>query len=376
MSRVFNTAYTGILKPILFSVSPESAQRQTLFALTVLERVLPDSFFCPQEDEPELSVNRWGVRFSNPVGLGAGVDKNLRAAFFWQKFGFGFAEFGTVTPREQFGNPRPRIWRLPEQLALVNSLGFPSKGCEWAVQRATYYRDRRLKMKFALNLGPNKSTPSTDVISDYVGLFKGLASLADFVVINVSSPNTPGLRNWQSPERMVSIIKELRSTPIAAGQHPPMLIKLGPDLELIALREICTAAVEHRIDGIVATNTTLQRESIGIQSNYPGGVSGQALRELARNTIRQVYEFTGGHMPIVGVGGIASAEDAYGHIRAGASLVEFCTGLIYNGPGLPSAIKAGLISLLKRDGFRSIDEAVGTENNRTASRQSDIACVA
>jgi dihydroorotate dehydrogenase len=376
MSKGFNTTYNTILKPILFWFSPETAQRLTLSVLTNLEPALPGSFFYPQEDEPQLSVNRWGIQFSNPVGLGAGVDKNLRAGLFWQKFGFGFAELGTVTPNRQFGNPRPRIWRLPEQRALVNSLGFPSRGSEWAIKRTSYYRRRGLRMKLALNLGPNKTTPPNLIIGDYVELFKTLGPLADLVVLNVSSPNTPGLRNWQAPERMVSIIEELRSTPIATTQRPPMLIKLGPDLDRSKLDDICAAALEHKVDGIVATNTTLQRSSVGVDCEYPGGLSGHPLRELARESIRRVYDCTRGQIPIIGVGGIASAEDAYAHIRAGASLVEFCTGLIYKGPSLATDIKVGLLSLLKNDGFRSIDEAVGTENGRTPIRQSGMACVA
>jgi dihydroorotate dehydrogenase len=227
-------------------------------------------------------------------------------------------------------------------------------------------------MKLALNLGPNKNSDPGQVICDYVKLYTKLCPIADFVVINVSSPNTPGLRAWQASERMLWIIKELRSTKIESGRRPPLLIKVGPDLELAELQDLCKAALEHRIDGIVATNTTVQRASIGVQADYPGGVSGQPLKELARRTIRQVYESTEGQIPIIGVGGIASAEDAYAHIRAGASLVEFCTGLIYGGPSLPMRIRGGLARLLKKDGFVCIDEAVGTDNWRTSNRQSSV----
>ncbi len=243
MLKALNTAYVRILKPILFRVSPETAQKMSLFALTILERTLPIPFFYPQKDDQLLSVTRWGIRFSNPIGLVAGVDKNARAGLFWQKFGFGFAELGTITPRHQSGNPKPRIWRLPDQRALVNSLGFPSKGSVRVERRLRFYRHRGIRMKIALNLGPNKdSTSSAQIVRDYANLFARLAPFADFIVINVSSPNTPGLRNWQAPDRMVSIVRELRSTPIVGEKHPPVLVKIGPDLDTGTLREICAAA--------------------------------------------------------------------------------------------------------------------------------------
>jgi len=372
MLRAVDILYGRLLRPVFFRLDAEMSQKTALAILTALEHILPVSYFASRQEEPELSVTRWGIHFSNPIGLGAGVDKNASAALFWQKFGFGFAELGTVVPKRQDGNPKPRIWRLPDQEGLVNSLGFPSRGCEWFLQRVSSYRERQMSMKLALNLGPNKDSDASQIVRDYVKLYIKLGPLSDFVVINVSSPNTPGLRSWQAPERMVSIIEELRSTTIE-GRRPPLLIKFGPDLEPAKLHDLCTAALEHKIDGIVASNTTLQRASIGVQADYPGGVSGQPLMELARSTIRQIYESTGGQIPIIGVGGIASAEDAYAHIRAGASLVEFCTGLIYHGPSLPMSIRGGLARLLKKDGFGCIDEAVGTDNWRISKRQSSVA---
>jgi dihydroorotate dehydrogenase len=359
-----NTLYRRVLRPVLFRLDAEFAQQAVLATLQFATSVAPMSVLSPEDDPPELATSVWGVRFSNPIGLGAGVDKNARAALAWQAVGLGFAELGTITPDPQFGNPRPRIWRLHEEQALINSLGFPSKGCEWVLRRVRHYKKGGIQIRLALNFGPNKNTPPEKVLRDYASLMAKLGEYADFVVVNLSSPNTPGLREWQAPERMVSIVKTLRSTAIDLPRCPPILIKLAPDIQLPMLRDICGASVEHKVDGIIATNTTLKRDELGIRCVLPGGLSGQPLRNLARETIRRVYEYTDHLIPIVGVGGIASAEDAYGHIRAGATLVEFCTGMIYHGPGLVQEIKSGLVRLLNRDGFRSISEAVGTENSQ------------
>lgn len=373
MIGLLDTLYMRILRPILFRMDAELSQKITLALLRYSKNLLPSA---GRNDRSELSISRWGIEFSNPIGLAAGIDKNAHAAIGWQKLGFGFAELGTITPEPQAGNQKPRIWRLKESAAMVNKLGFPSEGCNSVLRRLRRLRQHPLEMKLGLNIGPGKNSADDGIISDYTGLLIKLGPFADFVVINLSSPNTPGLRKWQAPDRIVPLMKQLRSVGVIAAKQLPILIKLAPDLSVSALQEICAAATEQKIDGIVAANTTLQRQSIGVKCTFPGGVSGQPLRELARNTIRRVYEFTGGQIPIIGVGGIASAQDAYDHIRAGASLVEFCTGLIYQGPGLPLAVRSGLIGLLKQDGFRSIDEAVGTENQRSASRQSDVARVA
>jgi dihydroorotate dehydrogenase len=367
MLKVVDMLYGRALRSLLFRLDPEAAQKFTLSILTLLEH-LPFSFE-PEPSDAMLSLSRWGIEFSNPIGLGAGVDKNGRAALFWQKLGFGFAELGTVTPRCQVGNPKPRVWRLPERRGMVNSLGFPSKGSDWLAKRIDFYRERGVRIKLGLNIGPNKSTSPDSIIRDYTSLFAKLGPVADFVVVNVSSPNTPGLRAWQRPERIVSIVNELNSTPITSKRRPPVLVKLSPDIPSTLLVEISAAALDARVDGIVATNTTLERQSIGIDCPFPGGISGQPLKQLAREMIRSVYKATKGKIPIIGIGGIASAEDAYAHIRAGATFVEFCTGLVYEGPLLPKQIKAGLANLLTRDGFNSIEDAVGTENEAVPTEQ-------
>jgi dihydroorotate dehydrogenase len=344
--------YRYIAKPMLFRLDAEAVHHMIL---TVLSHT---PSMAPWPDPPTLNLNLWGIEFSNPIGLAAGMDKDAVAMHAWHSLGFGFAELGTVTPRPQPGNPGKRIFRLTERGALINRLGFPGEGMDAVAERIARLRRGRVPIRLGINLGPNKDTAPEAVAADYATLMTRLGALADFIVINVSSPNTPGLRNWQSPERMREIYDAI--TEAQTATRPPILIKLAPDFERAELLKICDTATELGFDGIVATNTTLRRKELGIKSDYEGGLSGRPLLELARGIIADIYQHTGGRIPIVGVGGIASAEDAYGHIRAGASMVELYTGLIYEGPGLVAAIKVGLAGLLRRDGFGSISEAIGT----------------
>jgi dihydroorotate dehydrogenase len=237
--------------------------------------------------------------------------------------------------------------------------------------------DANRVMRIALNLGPNKDTPPEQVAEDYAALTRRLARFADLIVVNLSSPNTPGLREWQAPERMRAIVEAVRAALPADRRTVPILVKIAPDLEPPQLSAVCAVALDLARDsrvkgddrrvagdgsgiGIVATNTTLKRLEVGVNAAFEGGLSGAPLLVRSRQIIAQVYRETHGRIPIIGVGGIASAEDAYGHIRAGASLVELYTGMIYRGPGLVREIKRGLVGLLARDGFRSISEAVGS----------------
>jgi dihydroorotate dehydrogenase len=350
--------YIRILRPMLFRLDPETAHRCTFAMLALMRPLGALPSLTRAADPPELATTVFGVRFANPIGLAAGVDKDAHAITGWNALGFGFAELGTVTPRPQPGNPRPRMWRLPEHHALINRLGFPGAGMESAAVRLEKVGRRRPAMRLGLNFGPNKDTPPERVAEDYAMLARRLAPLADFIVVNLSSPNTPGLREWQSPERMRTVVDAVRGAAPDA-RRTPVLIKIAPGLEPLYLREICATVIDLAVDGIVATNTTLKRDELGVQAAFAGGLSGEPLRALARETIARVYRETHGRVPIIGVGGISSAENAYGHIRAGASLVEFYTAMVYRGPGLVREIKRGLIDLLARDGFRSISEAVG-----------------
>ncbi|MGH7813330.1 MAG: quinone-dependent dihydroorotate dehydrogenase [Candidatus Binataceae bacterium] len=348
--------YRTVLKRILFRLDAETAHRMTLALLAAMPA------FKRPADPPELAVKLWGIDFANPVGLAAGLDKDARAAAAWNSIGFGFAELGTITPKPQPGNERPRIWRLPEHRALINRLGFPSEGMEAVARRIERIRERGLALRIGLNFGPNKETPPSRVAADYAALSERLGAMADFIVVNVSSPNTPGLRDWQSPERMRELIAAMRAG--GTDRRAPILIKLAPDLESADLLRICDAALEIGLDGIVASNTTVARDTVGGAPIHPGGLSGRPLREKSRAMIREIYLHTGGRIPIVGAGGIASAADAWEHIRAGASMVELYTGLIYEGPGLIGRIKTGLCELMKREGVRSIGEAVGAASRK------------
>jgi dihydroorotate dehydrogenase len=352
MAAMLDTLYR-IARPMLFQLDAETAHRLTLAMLSTYP-VAPRP-----ADPPELAVRLWGIDFSNPVGLAAGMDKDAIAVGAWQALGFGFAELGTITPRPQAGNPRPRVFRIADQRALVNRLGFPSDGMEAVARRIERYRRLGVRIRVGINLGPNKDTAGEAVAADYASLIARCGAIADFIVINVSSPNTPGLRDWQRPERMREIVASVDAAVRKLERRPPILIKLAPDLETADLRRICDTALELKLDGIVACNSTLARDEVGVSTACEGGLSGEPLRERARAVIREIYRHLGGKIPIVGVGGIASAADAYEHIRAGASLVELYTALVYEGPGLPAAINAGLARLVRRDGLSSITQAVG-----------------
>jgi dihydroorotate dehydrogenase len=352
---IIDAIYRHFLKRFLFAQDAERAHRMTLRMLAALPA------FPPPRDMPELGVKLWGIDFPNPVGLAAGMDKDAIAIRGWETLGFGFAELGTITPRPQAGNEMPRVWRVPERRALINHLGFPSEGMEAVAPRIERIRKAGISIPLALNFGPNSDTPPEGIAADYTALMERLGPLADFIVANVSSPNTPGLRLWQSPEKMRELFAAIHEQ---AGNlpHPaPVLVKVSPDLERNELFRICDAAPALGVDGIVACNTSIVREAVGVQSPHPGGLSGPPILIRTRELIRDIYTHTRGQIPIIGVGGISSAQDAWLHIRAGASLVELYTALIYEGPGLIFRINSGLADLLNRGGFRSISEAVGID---------------
>ena len=348
-----DAVYRQLFKRYLSRVDAEYAHHLTLRMLSMMPPL------TPPRDRPELGIKLWGTEFSNPIGLAAGMDKDAVAIRGWETLGFGFAELGTITPRPQAGNETPRVWRLPEHRALINRLGFPSEGMEAVALRIERIRKVGMSIRLGLNFGPNSNTPAEEVAADYSALMERLGPLADFIVINVSSPNTPGLRNWQTPEKMTELFAKMLGN---TGESPrPVLVKISPDLERNELFRICETALEIGVDGIVACNTTVAREAIGVSSPHPGGLSGRPLTIRARELIRDIHTHTRGKIPIIGVGGVSSAEDAWLHIRAGASLVELYTALIYEGPGVAERIKTELADLLRRGGFRSIGEAVGID---------------
>lgn len=343
------------IRPWLNRLPPEMAHRVTIHAMN-LGLAGPK----PVPDDPILAIERFGLRFSNPLGLAAGFDKNAEAVAATLRLGFGFSEFGTVTPRPQAGNPRPRVFRLPTQRAVINRLGFNNQGLDVAVRRMTALRARRAPPDGWIggNIGCNKDSP--EAVTDYVTCTERLSPLVDYLVVNVSSPNTPGLRALQSR----SALTELLSAVLAARKAPvPVLVKIAPDLTETDLEDVVQAVFETKIAGMIVSNTTISRPAglppkLSLES---GGLSGPPLFPLATEMLRLAYRMTEGKVPLVGVGGIASADEAYAKIRSGASLLQLYTALIYEGPKLISRITGGLAARLRADGFTTLEDAIGAD---------------
>ena len=337
-----------LIRPLLFRLGPERAHGLASAWLRATAR-LPSR-------TPTLPVRAFGLSFPNPLGLAAGMDKGEALAGSWFRMGFGHVEIGTVTPLPQAGNPRPRLFRLPEHEGLINRLGFNNDGAGTVAGRLR--RLRRQPGPIGINIGKNKDTPNDRAVEDYLAAFRALAPFADYVTINVSSPNTPGLRALQSAlGGLVGAIVHERS---ALGKALPILVKLSPDED--RLEEMAISAVDAGADGIVATNTTTDRSPVAghPHAQEAGGLSGAPLRPRALEACKRVYRAVGKRVPIVGAGGIATAEDAYARIRAGATLVQVYTALVYQGPALPRRIVQGLGRLLSRDAL-SLTDAVGRD---------------
>lgn len=343
-----------IFRPLLYRVDSERAHQ---LALLALRSRLATVFYGAGRDDPVLRQTVWNRSFPNPVGLAAGFDKNAVAFEAALDLGFGFVEVGGVTPLPQKGNPKPRLFRLERDRAVINRMGFNNDGL--AVVEARLRRRGRRGI-VGVNLGKNKD--QADPNADYATLAGALCRYADFLVINVSSPNTPGLRALQSAEPLIGIIRAARGVMSAEG--PPLLVKLAPDLGRDDLAAVVAVARQEKLDGIVVSNTTLSRPADlrAPERAEAGGLSGAPLFPLSTQVLRDVYALTHGEIPLIGVGGIASGADAYAKIRAGASLVQLYSALVFEGPGLVNKIKADLAALLKRDGFASVAAAVGADH--------------
>lgn len=345
-----------LASPFLRRLDPETGHRLAIRALRC--GLVPPA---PPFDDPVLRRSLWGLDFANPLGSAAGFDKNAEAVAETLALGFGFVEVGTVTPRPQPGNPRPRLFRLVEDEAVINRMGFNNEGLDAVLRRL---RQRRAAGVVAVNLGRNKD--STDAVADYVAGVRVAAPLASFLVVNVSSPNTPGLRGLQRRRDLEQLLRAVLAarddTP--AGRRPPLLVKIAPDLDEAELADIAAVALDTGIDGVVATNTTIGRPPSlkGTHAGEAGGLSGRPLFDLSTRVLRDTYRLTGGRLPLVGVGGVASGADAYAKIRAGASLVQLYTAMVYGGPGLVDRIRRDLATLLRRDGFAGVAEAVGADH--------------
>lgn len=340
--------------PIVGRLEPERAHRLSLWALRhgLASR-------RPKPVPKSLRQSLFGLDFANPIGLAAGADKNAEAPAEFLGLGFGFVEVGTLTPRPQLGNPRPRLFRLVEDRGLINRLGFNNEGLPAAVARLRGLDTRAGPI--GVNLGANRD--AADPVADYVSGMQAVAGVADYVTINISSPNTPGLRDLQERQRLAALLKRVLAARRESSRPPPVLVKLAPDLDDRALAEIADVLVEAGVDGAIMGNTTTGHRA-GLKSRHAdeaGGLSGRPLFRPSTERLAALSRRLEGRLPLIGVGGIDSAETAYAKIRAGASLVQLYTGLVYAGPALVGRIVEGLDDLLRRDGFRHITEAVAID---------------
>ncbi len=404
------------IRPILFSAlkaDPEGLHQQSLRLLGWLDRTSTrpathwlqtqlQQAFCLRDAAIEQTL--WGLKFPNPLGLAAGFDKDGVAPSIWGTLGFGFAELGTVTFQAQPGNPRPRLFRLTEDKAALNRMGFNNRGAEALARRLESSKVQKLKdqlqvsqlqveglednlptfnlqpsnfqpstptqpstltFPLGINLGKSKVTPLEEAAADYLGSFRLLKNLGDYFVVNVSSPNTPGLRSLQDAAQLSLILETLQQE---NGSQKPILVKIAPDLEWDAIADVINLAQTYQLAGIVATNTTIRRDMLKTQiieatgkpvTEEAGGISGAPVRQRSTEVIRFIYQQTQGQLPIIGVGGIFTAEDAWEKITAGASLIQVYTGWIYEGPWMVRRILQGLLQKLKERGLASISEAVG-----------------
>jgi dihydroorotate dehydrogenase len=349
------------LRWLLFRFDPERIHR---VAHWFLGRVTPAQARRQRPvAPPSLRVKVLGLEFDSPVGLAAGFDKGDVAVAGLFALGFSHVEIGTITPRPQPGNDRPRIFRLPAHRALVNRMGFNNEGAEACGQRlAALPRDARFG-PVGVNVGKNKVTPNEDAVSDYLACIDRLHPYADYLVVNISSPNTPGLRQLQEADALDRLLRACVARLAEKAPGKPLLVKLAPDLTPEALDEAVDVAVAAGVSGIIATNTTLSRAGVEAHPNakQQGGLSGAPLERLATAVVRRCAERAAGRVPVVGAGGVMSAEDAYAKIRAGASLVQVYTGFIYGGPAFVRRVNEGLAALLARDGFASVQDAVGAD---------------
>lgn len=334
------------LRPLLFRLDPETAHNATLLALRT--GLLP----AATADDPILAVTLAGLALPNPIGLAAGFDKDVMVPDAMLRLGFGFTECGSVTPRPQPGNPKPRIFRLIPDNAVINRLGFNNQGLEHAVHRLQQRRNR--PGIIGINLGANKDT--VDKTVDYVTGVRATAALASYITINISSPNTPGLRALQDSAALTDLVARV----IAArgAIDVPLFVKVAPDIS--DYDAIARIVIDGRVDGLIVSNTTITRPPLeSPHAAETGGLSGAPLAPLALSALRNFASATGGSLPLIAAGGIASGADAYARIRAGATAVQLYTALIYRGPGLVSRIKSDLAALLRRDGYANISQAIG-----------------
>ena len=368
--------YRSLLRPILFRLPSETVHELALHSLSFFlsSRTARKFVSARTTSSPFGKLERFGLTFRNPVGLAAGFDKNGTAAQALAALGFGFIEVGSVTSEPQPGNPRPRLFRLPRDRALINRAGFNNCGAAELAKNITRHHPGCV---LGVNIGKCRRIAIEDAIPDYLETFAAVYDVADYVAVNVSSPNTPNLRELQRPQMLRNLLESLQqrnaelARQYALSKPKPLLLKIAPDLNRGEIESIVEVALGAGISGIIATNTTVTRDDLLTSNDYvtacgEGGLSGSPLRQRSNQVVALVYRLTRGGLPIIGVGGVFTAEDAWEKISAGASLIQLYTGFIYEGPNVACRINEGLAGILRREGFKTLDEAVGC--------QADIRC--
>ena len=346
-----------LLRPLVFALDAETAHRLTINLL----KLRTGTAFTPEPQwTPSLRTTVAGLDFRNPVGLAAGFDKNGEVADQVLGLGFGFVEVGTLTPRPQRGNDKPRLFRLTQDRAVINRVGFNNRGQQAALRRLTKATSKAIppvnRGIVGVNIGANKD--SSDRIGDYVAGVKAMSPVADYLTVNISSPNTPGLRALQDQGALDALLDAIKGVRSSGG--PPIFLKVAPDLQKSDPERIVRAALDHRIDAIIVSNTTVSRPSLtSARAREQGGLSGKPLKALALEALRQFRSASGGAIPLIGCGGIGNADDAWERIRAGASLIQLYSAMVYQGPGIARSVVEGLAEKLKQADLGSIAEAVG-----------------
>ena len=343
----------SVLRPFLFKLDPETTHDLAIKSLKF--NYLPRKMF-EVEDEQILNIELLGKNFPNPIGLAAGFDKSGEVYNSLLKFGFGFIEIGTVTPLKQFGNPKPRIFRLEDDSALINRLGFNNDGIEIIKNRI---KSEKKKGVVGINIGPNKNTK--DQKNDFCIGLKNFFDIADYITVNISSPNTEGLRDFHDQEKLEDLLLALNKIKSENKINIPLLLKISPDIKDNQISEITDTAIKNDISGIILTNTTNSNKDklISDFKKEEGGLSGEPLQQISTNMIKKFYKQLNGKIPIIGVGGVNSGKSAYEKIIAGASLLQLYTGLVYKGPSIVKNIKKELIQILKVEGLNNIKDAIG-----------------
>lgn len=367
--------YRSLLRPLLFRLPPETAHELALNSLSVAPKLTKALFGDRFKRSPFGKLRRFGLTFSNPVGLAAGFDKDGIALDSLAALGFGFIEAGTVTYYPQPGNERPRLFRLPLDKALINRAGFNNEGASAFAQRVS---NNKPDCVLGVSIGKSKVVALEDAVADYLKSFEVVYPIADYVAVNVSSPNTPRLRELQQAAQLEELLRALQERNRELAEQAdgrgvlPLLVKLSPDLDHDELQNVVTVAQRNKVAGLIATNTTTNRETLQtsnreVQAYGEGGLSGAPLRHRSKEMIATLYNMTQGSMPLIGVGGIFTAEDAWEMISAGASLLQIYTGFIYEGPSIAKKINEGLRQIISSKGFVSLDEAVGSRAKELAA---------